>query len=108
AEGDFGAVWGAGFDGVGTGTDSVVYLAPSHSRADKALITPALFSQPPPLPPGEEGVVCLKAGENRNAKSFGGSRGYGWFRGRIPRSGRSRGWRRGASESRGPEGWHRG
>src|SRR5947209_8258567 len=25
-----------------------------------ALITPALFSQPPPRPPGEEGVVSLK------------------------------------------------
>jgi hypothetical protein len=24
-----------------------------------ALITPALFSQPPPRPPGEEGEVCL-------------------------------------------------
>jgi hypothetical protein len=25
-----------------------------------ALITPALFSHPPPRPPGEEGEVCLK------------------------------------------------
>src|SRR5215210_923059 len=29
-------------------------------RAAGALITPALFSQPPPHPPGEEGEVCLR------------------------------------------------
>ena len=27
----------------------------------KTLITPALFSQPPPRRPGEEGVVCRNA-----------------------------------------------
>src|SRR6185312_90884 len=38
----------------------------SHSGADfvvagaLGLITPALFSRPPPRPPGEEGVVCLE------------------------------------------------
>jgi hypothetical protein len=30
------------------------------AAALKTLITPALFSQPPPRLTGEEGVVCLK------------------------------------------------
>jgi hypothetical protein len=35
----------------------------TFSGPPKTLITPALFSQPPPHPPGEEGVVSQKQGE---------------------------------------------
>jgi natural product biosynthesis luciferase-like monooxygenase protein/amino acid adenylation domain-containing protein len=43
---------------VGEGTATPKTAAPVV--AEEALITPALFSQPPPRPPGEEGVVSPK------------------------------------------------
>jgi hypothetical protein len=39
-----------------------------------ALITPALFSQPPPRPPGEEGEVCLEKSRNGMDQDGGSSR----------------------------------
>jgi len=50
-------------DGDPPGEDSIqqpqVRLPSWAPPPPKTLITPALFSQPPPRPPGEEGVVCL-------------------------------------------------
>jgi hypothetical protein len=38
--------------------------------AARALITPALFSQPPPRPPGEEGVVSLEKARRSESLSL--------------------------------------
>src|SRR5215218_4735970 len=60
-----------------------------HRPCGTALITPALFSQPPPHPPGEEGEVCRRELE---ASSFPfsprreggrlGEKGVGGYEGR--------------------------
>ena len=45
--------------------DSEVVASTGGIAAAEALITPALFSQPPPRPPGEEGVVSLESKKSR-------------------------------------------
>src|SRR5947209_10194378 len=52
------------------------------SPPPKTLITPALFSQPPPRPPGEEGEVSLKKKKKQSGLSplSPGGRGGGWER----------------------------
>jgi hypothetical protein len=44
----------------GSRIESLFYFVRFPFLRRWALITPALFSQPPPRPPGEEGEVCLK------------------------------------------------